>query len=311
MTKVANTSSKRLCIILHCGAPKTGTTSLAYHFHEHEDLLRKHGVFFPHRFVMRGDVDPLHAALVKSRRVVCEQAGVTEAKARLRDMASDPAIKTILVSNESILGEPFDKGRADFYPHAARVAPILKEIFASHDVTVSFVIRDFTSFLASYYVQLVKRGAYSSFLDFYRGLDMATLTWRQPVEALRHAFGADNVRVHDYSSFVQEPSVFLHTVFSASLGFNLPDMPVERGSRNQAVGGITLALMRNFNRIADMTGAGFTPTYRRRIRRYLVKSTRAILPGDKPRLPELLEQKLADQFMADQAVLLKTNPGRI
>ena len=47
-------------IILHPGAPKTGSTSLQHYFCDHAAALEAAGMLVPKRRLRQGEVDPLH-----------------------------------------------------------------------------------------------------------------------------------------------------------------------------------------------------------------------------------------------------------
>lgn len=304
MTKAQKPAARAARILLHAGAPKTGTTSLAYHFHEHEVQLNAAGAFFPHRFAMRGDVDPLHRALVKSRVPNKRDAGIAEARARLAELLDEKPDARIIMSNESILGEPFEPCSAVFYPHAARVVPILEEIFTGYSVGASITIRDFVSFIPSYYVQQVRRGSSQSLTGFYEGIDTTTLCWVRPVEALRQAFGEGNVQVYDYADFTASPAEFVEDAFAGPLGVTLPPFPPETKRRNRSFGGLALSLARGSNYVLSKVRPNAGEATRRKIRRGLLTPLSHILPGQKPALPPDAMAELASRYAADRETLL-------
>lgn len=290
-------------IILHAGAPKTGTTSLAYYLWDNEAALNASGVFFPHRFAMRGDVDPLHQHLVNSRVVSKERDAVKMAKERLAEILDNKDIHLILISNESILGEPFEPGNATFYPHALRVAPILAEIFDGHKIDVSFTLRDFSGFLPSYYVQLVRRGYTGSLHQFVETLDLNDISWQRPVSALQQAFGADSVSVFNYADLGSNPAQFAHALFGKRVKADLPPFSNTGNERNQSFGGLALRTNLIINRLAEQFPALKQHANRRRIRR-LMRLLSKISSGGKPTLDPTTHATLAAQHKADLKALL-------
>ena len=278
-------------IHLHCGAPKTGTTSLSFFFQANEDRLTANNIFFPHRFAMRGDVDPLHQALVACRRPSTEAQGITQAKERLSELFEKHPRTRLLISNESLLGEPFEPDNPEFYPHAERVAPILKEIFDGYQVSISFLTRDFATFIPSYYVQLVRRGSFQSLVDFANSLDRDTLTWRKPIAALTQAFGEQQVAVSDYESFAIEPDMLVQSVFSKSLDIDMPTFTSEGFRRNRSFGGVVLRATRLLNYATSKLPRQKRDQYRKFLRRSLIAPLSRLARGNKPALPpEIVEE---------------------
>lgn len=290
-------------IILHAGAPKTGTTSLAYYLWDNEAALNASGVFFPHRFAMRGDVDPLHQHLVNSRVVSKERDAVKMANERLAEILDNKDTRRILISNESILGEPFEPGNATFYPQALRVAPILAEIFDGYKIDVSFTVRDFSEFLPSYYVQLVRRGYTGSLHQFIETLDLNDISWQRPISALQQAFGADNVSVFSYEALGSNPAQFADDLFSKRVSADLPPFSNTENERNQSFGGFALRTNVMANRLAEQFPALKRPASRRRIRR-LMRLLSKISFGGKPTLDPTTNSALASQHKADLYALL-------
>lgn len=290
-------------VILHAGAPKTGTTSLAYYLKDHERLLSDAGVFFPHRFAMRGDVDPLYDHLVNSRHPSRECESINRAKDRLVEIVNTVGANSILMSNESVLGEAFDTGNPQFYPHAHRVAPILAEIFEGFTVSISFTVRSFNDFLPSYYVQLVRRGSVQSFAEFCDTTDLASVSWQRPIEALRQAFSEQNVEVFDYGDFQADAGAFAERLFETRLPIKLPRFERLGKARNRSFGGSALFINRQLNRLTMSMQPERKKAYHHNFRR-LMRPLSRVLPGKKPALQGETKALLEKQYQADVDTLL-------
>lgn len=291
-------------IHLHCGAPKTGTTSLSFFFHANESFLNAQNIFFPHRFAMRGDIDPLHEALVACRRPSTESQGIAKARERLSQLRAEKPGCRFLISNESMLGEPFEPGNPEFYPHAEHVAPILREVFDGYRVNISFLIRDFTTFLPSYYVQLVRRGSFQSLTDFVHSIDKETLTWQKPVQALQKTFDDNQINIFNYADFGAAPDTFVQSVFSKSIGVNLPEFASGDFQRNRSFGGLSLQLTRYLNLMTSKFEKDRRNRYRQALRRNFTAPMSRLVRGRRPALPEDLSKTLEKIFERDHKILL-------
>ena len=51
-------------LILHVGAPKTGTSAVQRHFHAQADVLRRHGIHYPHHHLDANGVSGGHGDLL-------------------------------------------------------------------------------------------------------------------------------------------------------------------------------------------------------------------------------------------------------
>lgn len=296
-------SSPSRQIVLHCGAPKTGSTSLQHYFRDQEDLLRASGIGYPHRFFSRRDVDPLHRAFVRSRRPADRAEGVEGARRRLEALFRADGTRTLLVSNESLLGEPFVEGSRAFFPDAAFAAEGLQRIFAGYGVQVRYVIRDFAGYVASYYVQYVRRGGVLGFPEFLRAYDLEALSWHRPVGLLRQAFGSAEVRVYDHARLSGAPAAVVADMLQGLVGAPLPAFDPEAYRFNRSVGGLALEATRLANRcLARLPSV--SPYQKGVVTRTLVmKPIALVTPAAKPRLPAELERRLSDRYAGECAAL--------
>ncbi len=254
---------------------------------------------------MRGDVDPLHRALVAARRATTQAAGIMQARERLAELLDKQKNKRLLMSNESILDEPFEARQAAFYPHADRVAPILAEVFAGYNVRISFTIRNFTDLLPSYYVQLVRRGGFQSLNAFVASIDTQTLTWEKPVAALQSAFDETNVHVRDYEDLKAEPDQFVKAVFAQPLDIALPEFNPAAFQRNRSFGGAALHATRALNFLTSKLPRERQERYRKTLRRSLIAPMSRAIRGNRPTLPTEYQDRFDKMFQQDRNVLLK------
>ncbi len=267
MTTESSRADTRRRIILHCGAPKTGSTSLQNFFADNRATLAEDGVAYPLRFFRRGEVDPLHDGFKRLRaRKRPEEKLFEDMRARVDAFFQEDGVRTLLISNESILGEPFHPDRRGFFPKHGESAKQLARIFEGYDVSVVYFIRDFESFLPSYYVQYVRMGGYLSFERFCAHMGSETLSWQPVVTSLRKAFGAANVACFDAADMRRAPDATIKAAFGAFMP-SLPAFDAARYNQNQAVGAAVLGCYRVMNRLLD----NMFPIARRRQVRPLVR----------------------------------------
>ena len=250
-------------IILHCGAPKTGSTSLQHFFADNLPALEKDGVFYPPRFLRKRMVDPLHLVLRGLRaRPRSKDTLLPQARARLDAIFTMRGVHTVLLSNESLLGEPFVAGAQGFFPHHALNVQLLAELFAGFDVQVVYFVRDFESFMPSYYVQYVRMGGFLSFEDFCAHIGDHNLSWQPILDTLGHAFGAANIHCHRSESLRLTPADTVAVAFGQFMP-SLPTFVAEKYNQNPSVGPVVLSVYRGINRLV----AALVPRrYHRRIR---------------------------------------------
>lgn len=127
-------------LVVHCGLPKTGTTSLQAHFFDNAAAYRDIGIHYPTDGADPRDLN--HAWLSKALR-----DGDT---AQLGDTLErcPPDCHTVLLSDESLFVEMPGLGEA------AREA--LANVLAPYPVTAVMVARDRTAWMRSFYLQSVQ-----------------------------------------------------------------------------------------------------------------------------------------------------------
>ncbi len=290
-------------IILHCGAPKTGSTSLQHYFRACEALLNANAIHYPHRFFSRRDVDPLHRAFVRSRRLKGQSEAIDAARERLDHFFVDASTRAVLISNESLLGEPFLYEEASFFPTAAIALPALREIFSGYDVHVRYFIRSHAGYIPSYYVQHVRRGGTRSFEAFVDGLDLAQLSWTRVITQLEEAFGQRNLKVYDHAALSREPDRVISDMLSNFVDGPLPPLDTRRYRMNRSAGGIALDATRLVNRV--LAKAPSLSPYQKGVvtRNLVLKPLSLVTPSGKPRLPSAVEQELDALHGEDRRVL--------
>ena len=294
-------SKKR--VVLHCGAPKTGSTSLQWFIDDHKDALRTDGAVCPGRFVVRSDVDPIHRAFVAMRHRGNPAQAIAAAQDRLAELFARDDIHTVLISNESMLGEPFVDGKDAFFPIFERSLDQLKDVFRDYDVHVIYFIRDFASFLPSYYVQDVRRGGSRSFAQFCADIDFTTLNWRDRVAALKAAFGDDRVMVVEHAALRRDGK----GTFERSFGQYFPSLPPfkeQAYDKNRSIGGPVLQIYRLMNWLfARLVPARVAKRGRRFMRQVIFAPLGRLAGPRRFRADTVVAEEMHQKYEADRAAL--------
>ncbi len=290
-------------VILHCGAQKTASTSLQHYLGDHLALLHQQGIGFPPRYQSKGRLDSLHRILVRSRHPDTRAKAIASAGRRLNELFEPEGINTLLISNESMLGEPVRPSSKQFYPMAKDSASALQEIFQGCEVHLRFVIRDLPSLLSSYYVQYVRRGGQCTFADFLRFLDINTISWMAAIEPLISAFDESRLKVFDYADLMARPDRFLAAMLDQDLGVSHPPFDPSRYVLNRSYGGSLLKLAMHSNRMIGKISS--TKAYPKWVRaRNVALKPLSFLAGErKPRIPRKKLEHLTAVFEQDRRLL--------
>ena len=237
-------------IIFHCGSAKTGSTSIQARLMASPAVLAENGAFYCPRMVRSGDVDPLNTAIRDVRSARLRETAIIAGRARLDVLFHEHGFDTVIVSNESALGDPFNDRMDGFFPLLHAALDGLKDMFAGYQVIPIFFIRDQASLLPSFYGQRVRQGASYSFSEFLSRVTAFDLSWQPVVAAISEAFPAPELGVHQFESFAAAPGPYTEALFAPLVGMGrLPKAPPimkNRGAKTHA-----LALMRGFNSAVD------------------------------------------------------------
>jgi len=294
-------------IILHCGAPKTGSTSLQFLVGRHEDDLKELGIFYPHRFISKDDVDILNRTFTLARQADDIAPYVARARGRLEEIFSDPDIHTILLSNESLLGEPFHYPDTVFFPLLDKSICLLQAVFEGYDVRVEYTMRDYASFMESYYVQFVRRGGHCSLKEFGKIFDIHKHSWSTVVTALNTAFGEQNVSIYDYHSINQNRDAYYNRLTGDHQLTKQISKAASKLVMNKSVGGVPLLLARLVNAfLIKVLGyprrkAGTVTSNK------VLRATSVIFPSTKHQFPSAFRNALQEKYKAESEPLLTPN----
>ena len=289
-------------ILFHCGSAKTGSTAIQQQIFLNDDALKKRGIFYCPRFVRAGNIDPLNLYLrdLKFKTDPTEkQALVKAGQERLRTLEEE-GFHTVIISNESALGDPFHDRKTGFFPHLKPTAPYVAELFHGVDVIPLFVTRNVASLLPSFYVQRVRQGGVYSAEDYYHQVCEHNVSWVPVVGELTKLFPSAERRVVSFEGLVKQEQSLGQALFGDLLPEECFTLDRERPS-NRAAGKRALAMMRMINRMgatyADM--AGKDPVrVQRRLRDKLFPLVEK-LGGQKLVLEGSLKETLTMQYQRD------------
>ncbi len=290
-------------IILHLGAPKTGSTSLQYYLSENREVLESAGVVYPERMIQGGQVDPLHTHLVQMRTRRNPDDAFDAARVRLAALFEARGAHSLLLSNESLLGEPYHDDKPGFFPHHEKWIGELVRLFDGYEVQVIYFIRNFTTFLPSYYVQYVRRGGTKTLREFCDHVTGGNLSWCPLIDSLRAAFGSSNVRVFEHTALREHPAETVRGVFGRYVS-GLPDFCASSYNQNPSVGNNILAVYRLLNRIfAALVPSARERHLRPKMRQYLFGPLALMSGNRRPGLEADLASKLREIYARDRKAL--------
>lgn len=297
-------------IILHCGAPKTGSTSFQHLLYANIDLLSNAGFYCPsvsRKKRVKDDIRIMLGSILRAEND--NQNFIYRIREVLAEIHAETGAHTLIISNEGMLGKPFSHRYPAFYERADELAERIRLTLDDYDVEARFVIRDYAGFLPSWYVQSVRMGSKLAFEDFPEVYDLDSVTWKTPVRALRKHFGTEAVGIYDHADLVKDPQAFLAAMFPdimAALGERGRQLP----AKNISIGGDMVEIYRRWNIISDRLAPN--GSVRRTIqhlgRRYGLLPFERFSRSEKLRLPPALAEALSARYRADAAMI---NPRRI
>lgn len=292
-------------IILHCGAPKTGSTSFQHLLYANVDLLSRAGFYCPSVSRKKRVKDDIRIMLGEILRPENNnQAFLDRIRAVLQDIHAETGAHTLIISNEGMLGKPFSRKYPTFYQRAGDLAERIRIALDGYDVEARFVIRDYSGFLPSWYVQSVRMGSRLKFKDFLRIYDFDTVTWKTPVQALRQHFGAASVGIYDHADLVRDPHAFLSAMFPGVMAA-LGDQGRKLPSKNISIGGGMVEIYRRWNELSERIApnAAARKTIQHLGRRYGLLPLERFSNSEKLRLPPALAAELTARFQSDVAFI--------
>jgi len=292
-------------IIFHCGSAKTGSTALQAILWANRKPLADNGVHYCPRFVRAGNIDPLNIAVRDVRQPSQRTQALAAGRARLDELFGSEGYHTIILSNESAIGDPFKDGRDGFFPLLDDALCGLKQMFEGYAVVPLFFVRNQATLIPSFYGQRVRQGASYSLTEFTDKACEVDISWQSVTAAIAKAFGGESLELHTFEGFVQNPTERTAQLFAKLLGIDViaveaPPLKNERASVR------AIAVQRFINRCVDsmsFVDEAVRATTKKKIRRALFSSLETVFVGKKPKLPVDIAAKFSTQYAKDMQVL--------
>ena len=225
-------------LILHGGAPKTGTSSLQWHLAENRDELAARGIWFPPPSLSS---EPKHQPLSAALRKGDIAGFVAYVERALRDMPDDT--HTVIFTTEGIFNHWWD------YPADAKAA--LRRLAALFDFELCLWLREPVAFAAALWAQYLLNPRAEGDSAEVQGRDVS----------LAQALEDDWFRRHlDYLGVFQEMELLLgkgrvralpfqgDTVQGFLDEYDIAPLPVPPRRHNKSLGRLGIALARFVNR---------------------------------------------------------------
>lgn len=183
-------------IILHLGVHKTATTYLQHILQENDKRLELSG--------MKAHTPPKLRELKYGhllRSSLSDQAALGEFTALNESLIDGTPSRTIVISEENILGAPRDfKKCKSLYSHADKLLCGLSKQVRGHNVKILICLRSLSTFLPSIYCEYLRHNQdYLPFSDFYSDLNLKKASWFKLVESIQKNFPGIEIVAWDFA----------------------------------------------------------------------------------------------------------------
>src|SRR5688572_15219421 len=125
-------------IILHCGAPKTGSTSFQHMLYDNRERMLKAGFYYPAVSRKKREEDDIRIVLSNLKGEGNRKKEVKQVRKLIEKLFAESGAHTMLISNEGLLGKPAIKGNKTFLPKADDSARLMAEALEGYDVEVRY-----------------------------------------------------------------------------------------------------------------------------------------------------------------------------
>jgi len=268
-------------------------------------LLRSEGVHYCPRFIRANNIDPLNIAVSNVKKAHLKNAAITAGRARLEALFSEMDINTVVLSNESALGDPFNDNKEGFFPFRKEALAGLKQMFEGYALVPVFFIRGQATLLPSFYGQRVRQGASYSFETFSVRMQACDLSWRPIVSDIKKAFGGVDFELHRFEEFAEGPEAFSSALFSRLIFGSSSGTKLATGNaymKNAGVAPRGLAAMRSVSKqIEKLSGVseGTKTKLKKRLRRVLFPALEYLPGGTADKFDDVQLGKLQKLYQVD------------
>ncbi|MDB5553276.1 MAG: hypothetical protein JWL86_3260 [Rhizobium sp.] len=287
-------------IIIHCGAPKTGSTSFQHLLYDNRERMLKAGFYFPAVSRKKREADDIRIMMSNLKGEGGRKKETRQVRKVIEMLFEQNDMHTLVISNESLLGKPAVKGGKTFLPKAEESARLMAEALDGYDVEVRYFIRDFAGFLPSWYVQQVRMGNAMEFTKFVRAYNLENATWAPAVASLRKHFGTERVEIYDHADLVKGAYGLFTKAFPAIMAA-LGDAGRSPPNKNMSIGKGMVDAYRRWNGISERIGwsAGSRKSIQHIGRRYVLLPFERFSKSEKIRFDAETAARMTARYRAD------------
>ncbi|MGQ4660262.1 hypothetical protein [Lysobacter sp. F6437] len=223
-------------LILHAGAHKTGTTLIQRVLAEMAPALLARGIQYVDYNVMKAS--GWYAYLHPARKDPALGLQVVEF---FRDLIDGSRAETLLLSAESVFSFAHLWGvnaPRHFYGDMEHSAQRFRDLGLFEDIRIVYYVRRQDSFVNSVYLEYVKGGGIAvPFEEFYRKLEIETLSWKRRLDLLADVFGHEKLSVGLFEDIRQGARHYVLDFLSRAgiEGVDVPALDMEGSNRSLSV----------------------------------------------------------------------------
>jgi len=210
-------------IYLHLGAHKTATTYLQDLMGQNQGRIAQSGRAYWLRKQIRGDIEYGFRILAKREmedgliaKLAERMTGRSEAMEGLRQKLSVPM--DAMISEENILGHPYQSLDGRLYPNAKTRLRHFREATGIRDCEIFLCVREYSTFLSSLFVEALRHGYFASISDFKTRCGKTAGQWLSLVQDIHSVFPGSKIVVWQYEDFVRMEPLIVKRLTGLELG---------------------------------------------------------------------------------------------
>lgn len=223
-------------IMIHLGAHKTATTYIQGILKKNVSALLEQGILYiPLDEMRRKGLTKAIIELSRSSRKNGTLIGLRQEILDGFDMKLLEKCHTVVISEENLSAGPWDFLQGLGYASLGSKLESLRNELGPN-LHLFFCIRDYPSFLASIYVEILRHHPYCSFGEFLSGLyEEAPNLWSDVYRQLTELFGSDSVTFWDFEDTVLHAQPVLSMLTGATGKFAIDPSPVRESLSQRAI----------------------------------------------------------------------------
>jgi hypothetical protein len=207
--------------VLHLGAHKTATTFIQNTLELNISTLHDHGIEYPTLSFLRDNITPLVGRDNDSIRIYFHKILNSE-------------YDRVIFSDENFIGVPPSLLRSGrLYPDLINRMRIFADQFS--ELEVYFTIRSYEQFWPSYYVEIIRHQPFMSWQEFLFHFEFESANWFDVVSRLVDLFGAEHIKILDYSNFRSQEDQYFRQLIGADLALQKFTRNARESPSNKAI----------------------------------------------------------------------------